>query len=258
MDHPHDNPPPEDAGDPQHELPRLRAALQAWEAFARSLPHELGAPLLLLEAYSTVLLDTEAQALSPRGRKYVERMRNAAAHLRSVGTAALLLAPMSTQAMRWQRVDLSSLAWQVIDVLRERDKARKVETSVEPGMSVTGDPDLLRALLGNLIGNAWKFSAPRAVARIVVQTVEAEHGRAVCVADDGVGFDMLQAGRLFTPFGRLHGLAEFEGSALGLWIARSVVERHSGRIWAESVEGEGARFYFALGASPQVLPPARS
>jgi light-regulated signal transduction histidine kinase (bacteriophytochrome) len=224
--------------------------------FGRSLPHELGTPLLLLEAYCTVLQDTEVAALSPRGRKYLERMRSAAAHLRSLGTAVLAMAPLSTQPMRWQRVDLSWLAWQVIDVLRDSDRGRKVETSVEPGMSATGDPDLLRTLLTNLIANAWKFSGPRPVAHITIQTVDTEHGRAICVADDGVGFDMQHVARLFTPFGRIHGPAEFAGSGLGLCIAHAVVERHSGRVWAHSVEGQGARFYFWLGAGPHPGAPA--
>lgn len=254
MDHTPAVPPRPDSADTPDPLARLESALLAWEAFGRFLPHELGSPLLLIEAYATLLIDAEAKSLSPKARHYVERIRSAAAHLRGLGSALLAMAPLSRHPMRWERVDLSSLAWQVIDGLRERDRLRQVEATVEPGMSVTGDAQLLRMLLGNLLGNAWKYSARRRVARIAVQTVETDAGRAVRVADDGVGFDMEHAARLFTPFGRLHGLGEFEGNGLGLAMARAIVERHAGTIWAESVEGQGASFYFRLGSAPK--PPA--
>ncbi|NNU42011.1 sensor histidine kinase [Ramlibacter montanisoli] len=257
MNHSPENQPRPDAADASDQLARMESALRAWETFGHFLPHELGSPLLLMEAYSTLLLEDEAESLSPSGRKYVERIRAAAAHLRGLGTALLVMAPLSRYSMRWERVDLSSLAWQVIDSLRERDRKRQVETSVEPGMSVTGDPDLLRVLLGNLLANAWKYSAPRTVARIAIQTVETELGRAVRVSDDGVGFDMQHAERLFTPFGRLHGAAEFDGNGLGLAMAHAIVERHSGRIWADSVEGQVARFYFLLGSGPHAAAGAR-
>lgn len=255
MDQTAANPQRADAANPPDPLARMASALQAWEAFGRLLPHELGSPLLLIEAYATLLVEAEAEPLSSKGRHYVERIRSAAAHLRGLGSALLVMAPLSRHPMRWERVDVSSLAWQVIDSLRERDRLRQVEVSIEPGMSARGDADLLRMLLGNLLANAWKYSAPRRVARIAVQTVETEAGRAFRVADDGVGFDMQNAARLFTPFGRLHGPAEFEGNGLGLAMARAIVERHSGTIWADSLEGQGARFYFRLGAAPD--PPAR-
>lgn len=257
MDHSPANQPRPDAADPSDPLARMETALRAWETFGRFLPHELGSPLLLIEAYSTLLLDEESASLSPKGRRYAERIRAASAHLRGLGTALLVMAPLSRHPMRWERVDLSSLAWQVIDSLRERDRTRQVETSVEPGMSVTGDPDLLRVLLGNLVANAWKYSAPRRVARIAIQTVETDLGRAVRVSDDGVGFDMQHATRLFTPFGRLHGAAEFDGNGLGLAMAHAIVERHSGRIWADSVEGQLTRFYFLLGPGPHAAALAR-
>lgn len=257
MNHSPENQPRPDAAEPSDQPARMESALRAWETFGHFLPHELGSPLLLMEAYSTLLLEDEAESLSPNGRRYAERIRAAAAHLRGLGTALLVMAPLSRYAMRWERVDLSSLAWQVIDSLRERDRTRQVETSVEPGMSVTGDPDLLRVLLGNLIANAWKYSAPRSVARIAIQTVDTEPGRAVRVSDDGVGFDMQHAERLFTPFGRLHGAAEFDGNGLGLAMAHAIVERHSGRIWADSVEGQVARFYFLLGPGPHAAAGAR-
>jgi len=257
MNHSPENQPRPDAAEPSDQPARMESALRAWETFGHFLPHELGSPLLLMEAYSTLLLEDEAESLSPNGRRYAERIRAAAAHLRGLGTALLVMAPLSRYAMRWERVDLSSLAWQVIDSLRERDRTRQVETSVEPGMSVTGDPDLLRVLLGNLIANAWKYSGPRRVARIAIQTVDTELGRAVRVSDDGVGFDMQHAERLFTPFGRLHGAAEFDGNGLGLAMAHAIVERHSGRIWADSVEGQVARFYFLLGPGPHAAAGTR-
>jgi signal transduction histidine kinase len=231
----------------QEELAHLRAALRDWEAFARSIPHELKAPLGIVEAFAAIVYEREGAMLSERGREQVQRIRATAAHARSLGEALLVLAPLSLQPMRWETVDLSALAWQFIDVMRSVDKHRTVEVTVQPGMAASGDPDLLRALVGNLLGNAWKFTTPRAVARIEFRSVTQGGASAFCIADNGVGFDMQYAHKLFAPFERLHGPAEFGGNGIGLAIAHRVVQRHRGRIWVEAREAEGARFFFSLG-----------
>lgn len=247
MDHPPAFPPHPSGADT--DLQQMRSALAAWELFGRALDHELGAPLLVIEAYAN-LLEAEANGISPRSRKYLERLRSVATHLRSLGMAVLRMAPVPAQPIRWERVDLSALAWQAIDVLRAEDPSRKVDIGVEPGMSAKGDPDLLRSLLANLLANAWKFTAARPVAEIDIRTVDTQYGLALRVCDNGTGFDMQHAGRLFTPFGRLPGPLDSMGAGLGLATALRIVERHSGMLWADAREGEGARFYFVLGAAP--------
>jgi signal transduction histidine kinase len=237
---------PEAAGAEAPEA-ELRAALADWELFARAVPHELKAPLAVIEGFATALHERESGALSERGRLHLERIRKTAAHARSLGEALLLLAPLSLQAMRREQVDLSALAWQFIDLQRIMEPERQVEVDIQPGLSTLGDPDLLRSLMANLLGNAWKFTRPREPARIEfgLVSIGAEQP-AFCVSDNGVGFDMEHAGDLFSPFSRLHGRSEFEGSGVGLVIARRIVERHAGSIWVHSTEGQGTRLYFVL------------
>jgi light-regulated signal transduction histidine kinase (bacteriophytochrome) len=221
--------------------------LAAWELFGHSFAHELGSPLHLLEEYPAILLESEGALLSARGRRYLESIAAAALQVRRLAAGVLALAPLPARPLDPKRVDLSALAWQVVDWLRELEPGRSVNVAVQPGLSGIGDADMLRILLRNLIGNAWKFSAGRALAHIAVRAEDTEYGRAICISDDGVGFDMQDVGRLFTPFARLHDRAQFPGTGLGLALAQLVVERHAGRIWAQASEGHGAKFFFVLG-----------
>lgn len=240
---------------PESPEARLRTELQEWEAFGRALPHELGAPLLKIEAFAEFLLQLQSPSLPDRARAHLKTIRREAGHARRLGDALLVIAPRSEQPLLWERVDLSSLAWQLVDMLREADASRKVEVAVQPGMSVMGDPRLLRLLLSNLLGNAWKFSSSRPAAHVAIRRTQSPSGECYCVSDDGVGFDMHLAARLFQPFARLHGVTEYAGVGVGLWIARRIVELHGGRIRAEAREGEGARICFSLRAAP---PRARA
>jgi len=234
-------------GDAETRIAQLESALRDWEAFARAIPHELKSPMAIIEGFAAVLDARESSTLSARGRHHLETIRRTAAHAKSLSEALLVLAPMSMQAMRREHVDLSGMAGAIVDLLRAGDDTRTVEVTIQPGMHTFGDPDLLRSLMSNLLGNAWKFTSQQPVARIEFRGVATGVHQTFCVSDNGVGFDMARAGELFTPLVRLHGPAEFGGSGLGLAIARRVVHRHAGRIWVDASEGEGARFFFSLG-----------
>lgn len=226
----------------------LRSALADWEQFGLALPHELKAPLGVLHAFASLLQEREAQALSPRGRLWLQRVCTSASHASSLADALLALAPLALQPLRREPVDLSALACEIIDLQRAASPDRQAQVTIEPGLAASGDPHLLRTLLSNLLGNAWKYSAARQPARITFGSVHGPDGApAWCVRDNGVGFDMAHAARLFRPFERLHTRSEFEGVGLGLVIARRVVERHGGSIWIEAAPDQGTAVFFRLG-----------
>ncbi|MES2191801.1 MAG: ATP-binding protein [Pseudomonadota bacterium] len=231
---------------------QLESALRDWEVFARAIPHELKAPMMTIKGFAAVLHKREHDVLSERGRHYLEAIARTAEHAKNLTEAILILAPMSMQAMRRESVDLSSMAQKIIDRLRVSDETRYVEVRIEPGMHTVGDPDLLHLLAANLINNAWKFTSQRPLARIDIRSLAMGPHQTFCVCDNGVGFDMAHAGRLFSPLVRLHGASEFAGSGLGLAIARKAIQRHGGRIWAEAGEGKGATFFFSMGSGPEI------
>jgi signal transduction histidine kinase len=158
----------------------------------------------------------------------------------------LALSRVSRAEVRAERVDLSEMARQIVPDLRQRDAARRIDLSIEDGVVVRGDPDLLRGVLDNLLGNAWKFTAKRPVAHLAFDVSTEEGRRWYRVRDDGAGFDPESAARLFQPFQRLHAASEFEGTGIGLATVRRIVERHRGRVRAEGRPGEGATFAFTL------------
>lgn len=150
------------------------------------------------------------------------------------------------QPLQTSTFDLSDLALKVVDNLRHAEADRQIEVSVAPGLRVNADPGLVRILLENLIGNAWKFTLQTAQPRVEVGSEQHEGVTCYFVRDNGAGFDMAGAGKLFTPFQRMHRLDEFEGSGIGLSIVQRIVARHQGRTWAESKPGEGATLRFTL------------
>ena len=158
----------------------------------------------------------------------------------------LTLSRVTRAELRRERVDLSEIARVVARDLAGREPGRVAEVEVEPGLEAEGDPGLLRSVLENLIGNAWKFSSKRERTKITVASTEVDGGRAFLVRDNGVGFDMARADKIFRPFQRLHAQSEFEGTGIGLATVRRIVGRHGGRAWAEA-SPEGACIYFTLG-----------
>jgi len=231
----------------------LTLANRELESFAYSVSHDLRAPLRTVEGFSRLLAERFSSAMGPEGLDYLSRVRNAANRMDALIDALLKMSRITRDPLRHAQVDLSRMAEEVVAELRQGDPAREVEVTIEPGLSAGGDPALLRNLLQNLLGNAWKFTAGRAPARIELADdtgrAEAVAGMAAFVVrDNGAGFDPAYASKLFRPFQRLHGADEYEGHGIGLATVRRIVERHGGSIQAEGRAGQGASFRFILPA----------
>jgi len=233
-------------GDLDRRLAEIAALNRDLEAFSGWVSHDLRAPLRAIDGFTHALQEEYADALGAEGRGYVERVRANVARMGALLDALLKLARVSRQEMRREPVHLSAVAREIAARLQAAHPDRPVDLVIADEVIVPGDGDLLGAALENLLGNAWKFTSKVARARIEFGTTPTEHGSACFVRDNGVGFDMARAGKLFTPLQRLHGAAEFPGTGLGLAVVHRIIERHGGRIWAEAEVGRGATFYFAL------------
>ncbi|HEX8986841.1 MAG TPA: PAS domain S-box protein [Rhodocyclaceae bacterium] len=220
----------------------LLEANRELESFAYSISHDLRAPLRGIDGFSRLLQEEYGAGLDQQGNEYLTRVRRAAQRLGTLIDDLLELSRVSRHEMRRVNVDLSAVAGDVVEDLRHGEPDRSVAVNIAPRCSAYGDPQLLRVLLENLLGNAWKYSRNKEGARIEFGHDEAGY----FVRDNGAGFDMAYAQKLFMPFQRLHNPAEFEGSGIGLASAARVVRRHGGRIWAESSPGAGAVFRFTL------------
>ncbi|NPC58160.1 sensor histidine kinase [Caenimonas soli] len=232
---------------------QLHAANRELEAFSYSVSHDLRAPLQVIDGFSLALVERHAQRLDPKGLHYLQRIRDNAQQMNALIEGLLSLGQIArTQALRTP-VDLSELATHVIAECRERDPAAGVKVKVQAGLWAEGDPRLLKQVLANLIGNAWKFASREAQPCIefVGHSMEKEDATIFSVRDNGVGFDMAHADKLFSPFQRLHPASEFPGTGVGLATVRRIVELHGGRVWAEAAPGMGASFHFTLAASTQ-------
>jgi len=220
----------------------LAAANRELEAFSYSVSHDLRSPLRAIRSFARMLEEDSGPRLDAGSRDHLDRIVAASARMSDLIDALLELSRISRAELTRSRVDLSALAAAVVDELRARDLARTVEVEIAPGLEVLADSRLARALLDNVIGNAWKFTAN------VAARIEVGRGArgAFYVRDNGAGFDMANAGKLFAPFQRLHG-GEFVGTGIGLATVRRIVERHHGRVWAESAVGSGTTIHFTLG-----------
>ncbi|MEO6772909.1 MAG: response regulator [Kofleriaceae bacterium] len=223
---------------------QLAAANRELEAFSYSVSHDLRTPLRAIRSFTQMLEEDAGPQLDEPSRDHLRRVVAATARMSDLIDALLELSRISRVAIQRSPVDLATLATAVIDELRVRDPDRVVEAVVSSNLVASADPRLARALLDNLVGNAWKFTGHIPGARIEIG-VRDEGERAFYVRDNGAGFDMAHAGKLFAPFQRLHG-TEFAGTGVGLATVRRIVERHGGRIWAESAIGAGATFWFTL------------
>ena len=228
------------------ELERQNAEL---EAFSYSVSHDLRAPLRSIDGFSAMVLADCADLLPPKGQDYLRRVRRATQRMSDLIDALLELSRLGRMELKLCRVDLSSLARSVIESLVVDEPERAVEFSVDDACVVDADKSLMRVVLDNLIGNAWKFTAKTARAEIQCGTTERDGRIAFFVRDNGAGFDMTYADKLFRPFQRLHPVTDFAGTGIGLATVNRVIRRHGGLVWAESVPGQGATFYFTL-ASP--------
>jgi signal transduction histidine kinase len=228
----------------------LAAANRELEAFSYSVSHDLRAPLRAIDGFSKAVLETQGARLDEKGSHYLQRVRAATQRMGQLIDDLLGLSRVSRREMVRESIDVSHVATQVAEELRVRDPERRVQVEVMPGLRAEGDLQLIRILIENLVGNAWKFTGRQPEARIVV---DADTGGPVTVfrvRDNGAGFDMAYADKLFRAFQRLHTEAQFEGTGIGLATVHRVVTRHGGRIWAEGAPGHGATFHFTLEREP--------
>lgn len=225
----------------------LSQANQELEAFAYSVSHDLRAPLRAIDGFSRILGEKYAGQLDAAGRDYLGRVRKAASRMGDLIDALLKMSRLSRGELKHESVDLSRIAAELIEELRLAEPQRAAEVRIDPGMRVVGDTSLLRNLLGNLLGNAWKFSRDRDPAQIAFGLRELPGGgREFFLSDNGTGFPQAYVDKLFRPFQRLHSVEDFAGHGIGLASVKRIVERHGGTIRAEGREGEGATFYFTL------------
>lgn len=229
----------------------LEAINRELEAFSYSVSHDLRAPLRAIDGFSRILLDTCAEGLDDVGRDQLDRVRRAAQHMGQLIDDLLKLSRVTRAALKHERVDLSVLTTQVAEEIRHLYPGHRVRLTVAPGISVEGDPGLLRIVMTNLLHNAWKFTGKRADPEVGFGVTMHNGKTAYVVSDNGSGFDMRYADKLFGAFQRLHDTREFTGTGIGLATVQRIVRKHGGQIWAESAPNEGARFYFTLGAEGQ-------
>lgn len=224
----------------------LAAANRELEGFAYSVSHDLRTPLRAIDGFSLALLEDYGDRLDSEGRDYLRRVRAASQRTAKLIDDLLTLTRITRSEMKREMVDLSALAGAVAAGLREREPGRQAEFVIEENLAAVGDLNLLRGLLEKLLENAWKFSGRRESARIEFGRTEADGSPAFFVRDNGAGFDMAYAGKLFGAFQRLHSEEEFSGTGIGLAMVQRIVLRHGGRIWAAGAVDRGATFYFTL------------
>ncbi len=224
----------------------LTATNHELSAFAYSVSHDLRAPLRAIDAFSQALLEDYGERLEAQGQDYLRRVRANAGRMSQLIDDLLQLSRLTRAEMHFEPIELSTMARSIAADLQRTDPNRTVVFNIEPGVIARGDPRLVRVLLENLLGNAWKYTGRHPTAHIAFGR-SGDGGEVVYyVRDDGAGFDLAYADKLFRPFQRLHTVEEFEGAGVGLATAQRVVRRHGGRIWADSAPEKGATFFFTL------------
>jgi PAS domain S-box-containing protein len=225
---------------------KLESANRELEAFAYSVSHDLRAPLRSVDSFSQIILDEYSEKLDEEGVKYLRRIRAGAQNMGQLINDLLNLSRVSRGLLKLGPVNLSSIASTVVNELRDQEPQRTVDIEIVPDIQANCDPQLLRVVLTNLIGNAWKFTGKCEKAGIEFGASSEEGLTVYFVRDNGAGFDMAFASQLFAPFQRLHQTTEFAGTGIGLATVQRIIQRHGGRIWAESSVENGATFYFTL------------
>lgn len=225
----------------------LEASNRELEAFSYSISHDLRAPLRSIDGFARILEEDLDEQLSEISRVNLHRIRKAAKRMAELSDAMIAMASLSRQSIRRESVNLSEFVAQIIEELREEDPGRRAEIEITADLIVTADRSLMRVALENLLRNAWKFSAGQDVTCIAFRAERQGEHRVFLVSDNGIGFDMAHAGRLFEPFYRLHDPDTYAGTGIGLSNVERIIRRHGGHIWARSNPGEGATFFFTLG-----------
>ena len=225
---------------------QLEAANKELEAFSYSVSHDLRAPLRAINGFSQALLEEYTDRMDATGLHYIQRVRAGSQHMAQLIEDLLNLSRVTRSEIHRVRVDLTALAHMVAQELQRAQPERHVTFVIQEGLTVEGDPGLLRAMLENLFGNSWKFTRKHPEARIELGAMQGNGTRTFFVRDDGAGFDMAYADKLFRPFQRLHAMEDFEGTGIGLATVQRIVSRHGGLVWGEGAVERGATFYFVL------------
>ncbi|MBI4989951.1 MAG: GAF domain-containing protein [Rhodocyclales bacterium] len=230
----------------QRRTQQLEDANREMEAFCYSVSHDLRAPLRALDGFARILLEDAASVLDDTDKGHLQRIIDASGRMGGLMDDLLRLSRIGRAGMRLAAVDLGGIAGGIVERLRGADPSRRAVSRIGAGLSIQADAGLMRIALENLIGNAWKYTGRNADAEIEFGKREEDGRTAYFVRDNGAGFDMRYAGKLFSPFQRVHSPSEFEGNGIGLAIVQRIVQRHGGRIWAESAPGCGSTFWFTL------------
>jgi two-component system sensor histidine kinase/response regulator len=217
------------------------------ESFSYAVSHDLRAPLRRIDSFSRAVLESQGDRLDEPAQRFLSRVREASQQMSQLIDDVLYLSKVTRAELRDQEVDLSSLATLTLARLQDAEPSRRVEIRIRPAVVVTGDGQLLRIALENLLENAWKFTGKEPSARIEFGVTQVAGEPTYFVRDNGAGFDMTYADRLFGPFQRLHPQNEFPGTGIGLATVQRIIHRHGGRVWAEGLVGQGATFQFTLG-----------
>jgi light-regulated signal transduction histidine kinase (bacteriophytochrome) len=216
------------------------------EAFSYSVSHDLRTPLRAIDGFSQSILEEYGDKLDEQGKADLQRVRAAAKRMGILIDDLLTLARTARSEMSHQRVELSNVAQEIVSQLKATNPERQTAFTIAPGLTVDGDPGLLRVVLENLLGNAWKFTSHKPQAAVELGVEQRDGERIYFVRDNGVGFDMQYADKLFAPFQRLHSDSEFPGTGVGLATVQRIIRRHGGRIWVNAAVDQGATFYFVL------------
>ncbi len=225
---------------------QLEATNKELESFSYSVSHDLRAPLRSIDGFSMALLEEYKDELDAEGQDYLRRVRSASQRMGQIIDDLLSLSRISRRELKKQEVNLSEIAQKIVEKLQESDSDRHVDIVIGHRVTADCDPNLIEVVLENLLGNAWKFTSKRDKPWIIFDTVVQDDELVYCVRDNGAGFDMAYANKLFGAFQRLHKDTDFHGYGIGLATVQRIIHRHGGRIWAEGYVDRGATFYFAL------------
>jgi light-regulated signal transduction histidine kinase (bacteriophytochrome) len=225
---------------------QLEIANKELEAFTYSVSHDLRAPLRSIDGFSQALLEDYENKLDQTGQDYLYRVRASAQRMAKLIDDMLRLSRVTRAEILCESVNLSTIAEDILANLKRGESERDVEVDIQPDVMAVGDRNLLSIMMENLLDNAWKFTGKKPVGRIQFGMMSRDNEKVYFVRDNGAGFDMAYANKLFEPFQRLHTEAEFPGTGIGLAIVHRIISRHGGKVWAEGEVDHGATFYFIL------------
>ena len=224
----------------------LARSHEEMESFMSSVSHDLRSPLTTIAGQAGLLELSLGAHASEDLKRRVQRIHHSVRHMSQLIESLLALSRIARHELRPEKLDISALCQQIFDELKRKEPQREVSVIIQPQLQACGDRRLVTDLLGHVLGNAWKFTSRTPRARIEVGIAEKSGTTALCVRDNGAGFDMVYEPKLFKPFQRLHGPSEFEGAGIGLASAARIIARHGGKIWVEAAPNAGAAFYFTL------------